>query len=129
MTPPTDFSGNTSMSADKTTQAFQLSVIHVTGSDAADFLRAQLTRDLTRLGPGEHTLAAWCDAKGQTQLILRVTAAPEGYYLLLPRDILEPTIKRLRMYVLRADVTLRNLEDTYQVSGLPGNNETPDNGA
>ena len=62
-----------------------LGVIAVTGPDAADFLRAQLTNDVMRLGQDRHFLAAWCDAKGRTQLVLRVVAMPGAYLLLLPR--------------------------------------------
>lgn len=129
MTPLIDFSGNTGMNSDKASRVSRLGVIHVTGTDATSFLRAQLTKDITRLEPGEHALAAWCDAKGQTQLILRMATAIEGYYLLLPHDVIAAALKRLRLYVLRADVKLNDISDSYNVSGLLGTEEAPDTGA
>lgn len=105
-------------------------MIDVQGADAAEFLRAQLTNDVLRLGSDRHFLAGWCDAKGRTQLVARVTASADGFGLLVPRALIPATLKRLRMYVLRLDVTLTDISETTHLAGgldlegAPGVNET-----
>ncbi|MES1925467.1 folate-binding protein [Salinisphaera sp. T31B1] len=98
-----------------------LGIICVQGPDAASFLRAQLTNDVARLGPDRHFLAAWCDAKGRTEMIARVVETEtDGYLLILPQALIEPMIKRLQMYVLRAKVALSDMTGERAVYGLTG---------
>lgn len=85
-----------------------LGVIAVSGGDAASFLQAQLTNDVARLGVNEGRLTAWCDAKGRVQAVVWVLFWDEEYLLLLPRDLVAPVLQRLRLFVLRARVTLRD---------------------
>ncbi|MES1935951.1 YgfZ/GcvT domain-containing protein [Salinisphaera hydrothermalis] len=111
-------------------ESLRLGVIRVTGPDAGDFLRAQLSNDVLRLGPDRHFLAAWCDAKGRTQLVLRVVALPDAYLLLLPQTLIEGALRRLRMFVLRLKVELTDVSAEYDIAGLhdgdgaPGVNRT-----
>lgn len=100
------------------TQPLRLGAIRVTGSDAGEFLRAQLSNDVSRLGPDRHFLAAWCDAKGRTQLVLRVVAMPDAYLLLVPQQLMEAALKRLRMFVLRLKVELTDASAQYGIVGL-----------
>ncbi|WP_348766105.1 hypothetical protein [uncultured Salinisphaera sp.] len=97
-----------------------LGVIAVTGPDAADFLRAQLTNDVMRLGQDRHFLAAWCDAKGRAQMVARVCERDEGYWLVVPESLIGGLIKRLQMYVLRAAVKLHDGRDTLRIVGRRG---------
>lgn len=97
-----------------------LGVIAVTGADAADFLRAQLTNDVMRLGHDRHFLAAWCDAKGRAQMIARVCERDDGYWLVVPASLMDGLLKRLQMYVLRAAVKLQDCRDTLRVTARRG---------
>ncbi|MGN8157125.1 CAF17-like 4Fe-4S cluster assembly/insertion protein YgfZ [Salinisphaera sp. SWV1] len=106
------------MGDDTPTDSLRLGVIRVTGPDAGEFLRAQLSNDVSRLGPDRHFLAAWCDAKGRTQLVLRVVATPEAYLLLLPQSLIASALKRLRMFVLRSKVELADVGARYGIVGL-----------
>lgn len=106
-------------------ESLRLGVIRVAGSDAGEFLRAQLSNDVSRLGPDRHFLAAWCDAKGRTQLVLRVVAMPDAYLLLLPRPLIEAALKRLRMFVLRLKVELTDVGEQYGIVGLHDAADTP----
>ncbi|MGB7754463.1 MAG: hypothetical protein WBL23_00140 [Salinisphaera sp.] len=106
------------MGDDTPTESLRLGVIRVTGSDAGEFLRAQLSNDVSRLGPDRHFLAAWCDAKGRTQLVLRVVAMPDAYLLLVPQMLIEAALKRLRMFVLRSKVELTDASAEYGIVGL-----------
>ena len=98
-----------------------LGVIEVSGDDAGTFLRAQLTNDVLRLGSDRHFLAAWCDAKGRAILLAQVLEqADDGYLLILPSTLIDAVLQRLRMYVLRARVTLTDVSDRYRLAGLLG---------
>jgi len=106
------------MSGPTTSPAAQLGAIEVTGADAGDFLRAQLTNDVLRLGPDRHFIAAWCDPKGRTLAVMRVVERGERYILILPRTLIPGIIDRLRMYVLRARVNLADISSTCQFAGV-----------
>lgn len=107
------------MSGPVTTLAVtQLGVIEVTGTDAGDFLRAQLTNDVLRLGPDRHFLAAWCGPKGRTLAVMRVAEQAGRYLLILPRELIPAVVKRLQLYVLRARVSLADISDYYRFTGL-----------
>jgi len=83
-----------------------MAAIRVAGADAESFLAAQLTSDIGALGAQRTQLGAWCSAQGRVLVLVRVIRLPEEFLLLLPAEIAEATVTRLRMYVLRARVTL-----------------------
>ena len=96
-------------------------VIALEGPDAAGFLQGQLTNDVTRLETGASQRSAWCSPKGRVlaNFLLR-RAAAERFELLLPAALIEPIAKRLRMYVLRADVDVADASDRTVRLGLGG---------
>lgn len=97
-----------------------LGIIAASGPDAGDFLRAQLTNDVARLGSDRHFLAAWCDAKGRVLMLARVTCINERYLLIVPRALIASLMQRLRMYILRARVDVADVSDEFQLAGLLG---------
>ncbi len=93
-------------------------VVHVTGSDAMSFLQGQLTCDLRELDGGHHRLGTWCTAKGRALVLMRLWQRADGIAFHLPEALAEPILKRLRMYVLRAQVVLEPSDDgLLQVAG------------
>ena len=99
-----------------------LSPISIQGADAAAFLHGQFTTDVIGLAPDRTCISAWCDAKGRTLATFILARQDEAFLLLAPDDITETFIKRLRMFVLRADVAIADAgeEDVPQFPGLPG---------
>lgn len=100
--------------------------IRATGDDAAKFLHGQLTQDFALLGPDQGRLAAYCSAKG------RMLASLIGYkqsatdiVLLCPRDVLEPTLRRLSQFVMRAKLKLSDASNELVVIGLLGRAADP----
>ena len=83
----------------------------VSGGDAEGFLQGQLTQDLKRLREGDRLLAGYCSAKGRLLAVLQIERAADGFALELHRSVLEQTLKRLRMFVLRSRVTLAAAPD------------------
>jgi folate-binding protein YgfZ len=99
----------------------QLGVIAVQGEDAASFLQGQLTQDFVLLSPSQARLAAYCSAKGRMLASFVGLQGPDGQILLvISRDILAPTLKRLSMFVLRAKARLRDAGAEFDLQGVAG---------
>ncbi|RFA28360.1 hypothetical protein CAI21_12335 [Alkalilimnicola ehrlichii] len=81
-------------------------VIRVTGADAAEFLHSQLSNDIRGLGEAETCLAAYCNPKGRMLALFRVVRDGDDFLLLLERELMATVLPRLKMFVLRAKVTL-----------------------
>lgn len=102
--------------------ALPYAVLQIQGADAHSFLQGQFTNSLDRLkpltgGPSVYQRNGYCSAKGRLLAIGRCWQ-PEAdvYRLLVPEEIAEPLIKRLRMFVLRAKVTIERAD--VQIFGL-----------
>jgi len=99
-----------------------LGVIHAQGEDAAAFLHGQLTQDVVLLGHEQARLAAFCSAKGRMQASFVLwRQRPDQVWLVCPRDLLAPTLKRLTMFVLRAKAKLADASERYTLWGASGN--------
>lgn len=96
-------------------------VIRARGDDARSFLHGQLTQDVLHLAPGQARLAGLCSAKGRLLASFVMWADASGDILLAcSADLLPQTLKRLRMYVLRAKCQLDDASETLPVTGLVG---------
>ncbi|NOZ38399.1 MAG: folate-binding protein YgfZ [Gammaproteobacteria bacterium] len=95
-------------------------LIKVSGEDCVDFLQNQFSNDIREINPQLSQLNAWCNAKGRMLASLRIFQLGTDYFLLLARDLLEATLKRLRMFVLRSKVTLEDVSDQWLSIGLAG---------
>src|SRR5450755_1864598 len=96
-------------------------VIRASGSDAAKFLHGQLTNDVLTLAPGAARLAGFCSAKGRLQASFVVWHGDADEFLLsCPIPILAPTLKRLSMFVLRAQCRLSDASAQLELTGVAG---------
>ena len=96
-------------------------VIRASGPDADSFLHGQLTNDLIGLSPDTAQLTAYCSAKGRMLAsFVAVRPAAETIWLVCRTDLLPATLKRLRMFVLRAQVRLDEGGDAAVPLGLAG---------
>lgn len=90
--------------------ALPLGVLSFEGPDAGAFLQGQLTQDVLSMSTSEARPAGYCSAKGRlmaTFVVLRT--GEQAWWLLLPRSLLEPIGKRLKMFVLRAQCRVEAL--------------------
>lgn len=92
-------------------------VLLISGTDAGEFLNAQLTTDVPRLEFDQHRLSAWCDPKGRALCIMRVVAAEAGYLVILPAGLAAGVSRRLRMFILRSRVEVTDVSSEWRVSG------------
>ncbi len=97
-----------------------LGLIAVQGADAATFLQGQLTNDIRDVSATHSQISAYCSPKGRMLACMRIFMRDDTYYLSLPRDALDATLQRLRMFVLRAKVTLSDASDTLVYAGYAG---------
>ncbi|MEO8835275.1 MAG: folate-binding protein, partial [Caldimonas sp.] len=98
-----------------------LGVIRARGADAAKFLQGQLTNDVLGLAPQTARLAGFCSAKGRLQASFVVwRAGADEFLLACPLDLLVPTLKRLSMFVLRAQCRLSDASAEIELVGLAG---------
>ena len=81
-------------------------VLSVSGPDARSLLQGQLTNDIDEVDEAHTQLSAWCSIKGRVLVLFRIWLQGEAYCLELPAGLRDPIITRLRMYVLRARVTI-----------------------
>lgn len=95
-------------------------LIRVSGSDAVSFLHAQLSNSIEGFGSDSSRLAAWCNAKGRVLALFRVFRDGDDVCLRLPRSLLDVTLQRLRMFVLRSQVSLEDASTTWDRLGLTG---------
>jgi folate-binding protein YgfZ len=95
-------------------------LLSVTGSDARDFLHAQLTNDIAGLPADKAALAGWCSAKGRLLASFVVIPSANGFLLQLARDLAPAVAKRLTMFVLRSKVKIADESDAWTQQGLWG---------
>jgi folate-binding protein YgfZ len=98
----------------------QFGLIAVRGADARSFLQGQLTSDLDSVDEWRSQLGAWCSPKGRVLVLFRVMERKDAILLKLPASLVEPTLERLRMYVLRAQVELEDVSDHFVRLGVSG---------
>ncbi len=96
-------------------------LIRASGADAASFLHSQLTSDVVNLGAGEVRLAGYCSPKGRLLASFVLWRDAGGDILLAcSADLLPATLKRLRMFVLRAKCVLSDASAELPLYGLVG---------
>lgn len=90
------------------------------GEDAETFLQGQFTNDISHIDSGHSQLSSYCTPKGRMLANFRIFKRDETWYLCLPYELLEATLTRLRMYVMRSKVTLEDADDALIRFGLSG---------
>jgi tRNA-modifying protein YgfZ len=96
-------------------------LIRASGTDARSFLHGQLTQDVLHLAAGQARLAGYCSAKGRllASFVIWVDAN-DDLLLACSADLLPATLKRLKMFVLRAKCTLSDASAELPLHGLVG---------
>ncbi|MEO5795268.1 MAG: folate-binding protein [Rhodoferax sp.] len=103
-----------------------LGIIRAEGADAAKFLHGQLTQDFALLGQAEARLAAFCNAKGRMQAsFIGFKRSPTEILLVCHRDLLAATLKRLSMFVMRAQAKLTDATADFALYGVVGGPAQP----
>ena len=99
-----------------------LALIECAGEEATAFLHNQLTSDVNHLAEQAAQYTAWCTHKGRMQASFVLYRQAASFRALLSADLLDATLKRLKMFVLRAKVQLSDLSAEHAALGLAGPN-------
>lgn len=97
-----------------------LGLLQVEGADAASFLQGQLTNDVHLLDGSNSQLAGYCSPKGRLLAIFLVYAHHGHFHLQFNGSLGTALLKRLRMYVLRAQTTISDVSDRIIRIGAAG---------
>jgi tRNA-modifying protein YgfZ len=96
-------------------------LIRARGADAIKFLQGQLTNDVAQMGAAQVRLAGFCSAKGRLQASFTVWKLTDDDLLLAcAASVLPATLKRLSMFVLRAQCKLSDAGSELGRHGLVG---------
>ncbi len=91
-------------------------ILRISGADAAVFLQGQATCDVRTITRQHAALGAFCNPEGRVIANFRMVRREEDYLILLPGDLLQPVMQRLKRYVLRSKVQI--LEEPGVLFGL-----------
>lgn len=100
-------------------QLDELAYAAVRGADSESFLQGQLSSDLRQLSVSQAQISSYNSAKGRMLAVTHLLRADDTIMLELHRDIAAAACKRLRMFVLRAKVSISERND-YAAFGLLG---------
>ncbi|HSW13942.1 MAG TPA: hypothetical protein VLI06_13945 [Solimonas sp.] len=82
-------------------------------------MQGQLSNDLRLLTPSRAQISSYSNPKGRMLAVLHLIRSGEALLLEVHRSVAEATLKRLRMFVMRAKVTLE-LDPGLSALGLIG---------
>ena len=99
-----------------------LSCIVISGADSSTFLQGQLTNNVNNLSNHQAQLTSYCTPKGRMLAIMYLIRLDENYLVILPEEIADSVISRLKMFVLRSKVEINLAADLTLAGacGLPG---------
>ncbi|MEP6874719.1 MAG: folate-binding protein, partial [Burkholderiales bacterium] len=112
---------NTPMTLDGTLPLTHWGLMRARGAEAIKFLQGQLTNDVAMIGDAQVRLAGFCSAKGRLQASFVVwKLASDDVLLACAASVLPATLKRLSMFVLRAQCKLSDASAELGLHGLVG---------
>lgn len=91
-------------------------ILTFSGKDAASFLQGQCTCNVLKLD--RSSLGAFCNAKGRVISLFRIFKSEAAFYVILPKELADTVHQHLRKYVMRADVKIERLDESWHVLGL-----------
>ena len=106
-----------------------LGLLEISGADAVTFLQGQVTNDV-KLLTGQDNISvahysAYCNSKGRMLALFLAFAHHNNQlghhlHLQLNRALIEPIMKRFKMYVMRSKVEIKDTSDSIIKFGING---------
>lgn len=97
-----------------------LGLLEISGADAITFLQGQVTNDVKLLVGNNAHYSAYCTPKGRMLALFLAFAHFDHIHLQFNRELLEPIMKRLKMYVMRSKVEIKDVSDSIVRFGING---------
>src|SRR5271167_3984765 len=89
-----------------------LGILRFTGTDAVSFLQGQVSSDTRRLAGNVSLLSSYSSPQGRVLALIYLLPHSSGVAAILPREILAPTLQRMRKFILRAKVQIEDAGDS-----------------
>jgi tRNA-modifying protein YgfZ len=99
------------------TRLAHLGVLRFSGVDSLSFLQGQVSNDTKRLAEKKPLLAAYSTPQGRVLALIYLLPHSSGVAAILPRELLTPTLERMRKFVLRAKVRIEDAGESLIVGG------------
>ncbi len=97
-----------------------LGLLEISGADAVTFLQGQVTNDVKLLVGTNAHYSAYCNPKGRMLALFLAFAHYDHLHLQFNRELLEPIMKRLKMYVMRSKVEIKDVSESIIKFGIDG---------
>ena len=97
-----------------------LGLIQLSGEDVVTYLQGQVTNDIKQLDGSNSQYAGYCNPKGRLLALFLAFAHYDHVHLQLNGKLLEPIMKRLKMYVMRSKVTIADASGDVMRIGVAG---------
>src|SRR5580692_507504 len=97
-----------------------LGILRFSGADALDFLQGQVSSDTRRLAENVPLLSSYSSPQGRVLALIYLLPHSSGVAAILPREILLPTLERMRKFILRAKVQIEDAGESLAVAGVHG---------
>ena len=81
-------------------------IVRINGDDAPKFIQSQFTNDINEVSEKKFKYGAYLTPKGRVFANFLMFKANNDYLLALSSSLVEPTVKRLKQFVLRAKVEI-----------------------
>ena len=97
-----------------------LGLLQLSGADASTFLQGQVTNDVKQLNGQIAHYSGYCSPKGRLLALFLAFSHQDHIHLQLPRDLITPIAKRLKMFVMRSKVEVQDVSESIIKIGLNG---------
>ncbi len=97
-----------------------MGMLELDGADSVSFLQGQVTNDVKQLDGSQAHYTGYCTPKGRLLAIFLAFAHNGHLHLQMPKVLLEPIAKRLKMYVMRSKVNIQDMSDQIFKFGMSG---------
>ncbi len=97
-----------------------LGLLEISGADAVTFLQGQVTNDVKLLTGNNAHYSAYCNPKGRMLALFLAFAHADQIHLQFNRELVEPIMKRLKMYVMRSKVEIKDVSNSIIKFGIGG---------
>jgi hypothetical protein len=95
-------------------------IVSIAGPDAQEFVNGQFTTNCTEITLAHSQFSGWCDPKGRVLFLFTLYTDGECIYAILPKTQIVDFMRRLQMYIMRADVQLDDVTTATAIFGSTG---------
>jgi folate-binding protein YgfZ len=94
-----------------------LSILKISGKDAAAFLQGQITCNVKDITEHQGSIGAYCNAKGRVIATFVLIKSGHDFLMVLPQELSAKVCEQLQKYILRAAVVLSSAQETLCLFG------------